>query len=42
MMIHITPVEARSGELKGALLSILICGLALAVFGMFLIFVLKT
>lgn len=42
MTIHITPVEARSGDLKGALLPILIGGLVLAIFGMISLFVLET
>lgn len=42
MTIHVTPVEARSGELKGALLPTLICGLLLAIFGMISLFVLQT
>jgi len=42
MTIYVTAVEARSGELKGVLLPILICGLALAIFGMISLFVLQT
>ena len=42
MTIHITPVEARSGELQGSLLLILLCGLVLVTFGMISLFVLQT
>ncbi|HEV3247501.1 MAG TPA: hypothetical protein VG124_09890 [Beijerinckiaceae bacterium] len=41
MTIRITPVEARSGELQGILLPILLCGLALVILGMISLFALK-
>jgi hypothetical protein len=41
MTIHITSVEARSGELQGILLPILLCGLALVILGMIALFVLQ-
>jgi hypothetical protein len=41
MTIHITAVEARSGELQGILLPILLCGLALVILGMIALFVLQ-
>ncbi len=42
MAIQITPVEARSGELEGVLLPVLLCGLVLVIFGMISLFVLRT
>jgi hypothetical protein len=38
MTVHITPVEARSGELQGILLPILLCGLVLVILGMISLF----
>jgi hypothetical protein len=40
MAINITPVEARSGELQGILLPILLCGLMLVTIGMISLFTL--
>ena len=40
MTINITPVEARSGELRGILLPILLCGLMLVTIGMISLFTL--
>jgi hypothetical protein len=40
MTVYITPVEARSGELQGILLPILLCGLVLVIFGMISLFAL--
>jgi hypothetical protein len=41
MTLRITPVEARSGKLEGIQLPVLLCGLALVVFGMISLLVLQ-